>query len=59
MDYCPLKNQDAKYRRPAPTPEPPTILERLVLAIKRLATIDPEKQKLFDLLVKKGLVTTA
>jgi len=58
VDYCPLKNQDAKYRRPAPTPEPPTILER-VLAIKRLATIDSEKQKLLDLLVKKGLVTTA
>jgi len=65
--YCPFKNwtktqdQDwtAKYERPAPTEEPSTILERLVHALRRLTTMDEESQKFLDLVVKKGLVTTA
>jgi hypothetical protein len=46
--HCPLKNrvktEDAEYGRPAPTQnEPPTVLERLVHAVKKVA--DTEEQK--------------
>jgi hypothetical protein len=58
--YCPLKNriktQDAKYGRLAPTQnEPPTVLERLVYAIKKVADSEEKKEQLFELIIKKGI----
>jgi hypothetical protein len=58
--YCPLKNrtktEDAEYGRPAPTQiEPPTVLERLVHAVKRVADTEEQKERLFELIIKKGI----
>jgi hypothetical protein len=58
--YCPLKNriktEDAEYGRPAPTQnEPPTVLERLVHAVKKVADSKEKKEQLFELIIKKGI----
>jgi hypothetical protein len=58
--YCPLKNriktEDAEYGRPAPTQnEPPTVLERLVHAVKKVADTEEQKERLFELIIKKGI----
>jgi hypothetical protein len=58
--YCPLKNRiktkDAEYGRPAPTQnEPPTVLERLVHTIKKVADSKEKKEQLFKLIIKKGI----
>jgi hypothetical protein len=58
--YCPLKNriktQDAEYGRPAPTQnKPPTVLERLVHTVKRVADSKEKKEQLFELIIKKGI----
>jgi hypothetical protein len=57
---CPLKNrtkdQDAKYGRLAPTKnEPPTVLEKLVHAVKKVADSEEKKEQLFELIIKKGI----
>jgi hypothetical protein len=58
--YCPLKSriktQDAEYGRLAPTQnEPPTVLERLVHAVKKVADSEEKKEQLFELIIKKGI----
>jgi len=50
------QDQDAKYGRPARTQnEPPTVLERLVHAIKKVADSEEKKEQLFKLIIKKGI----
>jgi hypothetical protein len=50
------QDQDAEYGRPAPTQnEPPTVLERLVHAIKKVADSEEKKEQLFKLIIKKGI----
>jgi hypothetical protein len=62
--YCPLKkriktkeqDRDAEYGRLAPTQnEPPTVLERLVHAVKKVADTEEQKEQLFELIIKKGI----
>jgi hypothetical protein len=49
-------DQDAKYGRLAPTQkEPPTVLERLVHAVKKVADTEEQKERLFELIIKKEI----